>query len=67
MTSCQGKVVRHIKDSCWQKLAADLSLFYRYECEGRSAGALQGAHSTPENRTYPTIKIEGYKVILPLW
>ena len=39
-----------------------LSNFFRYECEGRSAGALQGEKSTPENRTYPTIQIEGYKV-----
>lgn len=33
---------------------------FRYECEGRSAGALQGKKSTHDNRTYPTIKVEGY-------
>ena len=35
---------------------------FRYECEGRSAGAIQGASSTPENRTYPSIKLVGFKV-----
>jgi c-Rel proto-oncogene protein len=33
----------------------------RYECEGRSAGALQGALSSSENKTYPTIEIVGYQ------
>jgi len=37
------------------------SLRFRYQCEGRGAGALQGANSTPELKTYPKIKIEGYK------
>ena len=36
--------------------------FRRYECEGRSAGALQGEHSTSENKTFPSIQIEGYVV-----
>ena len=35
---------------------------FRYECEGRSAGAIQGASSTPENRTCPTIRLIGFKV-----
>ena len=35
---------------------------FRYECEGRSAGAIQGASSTPENRTCPTIRLVGFKV-----
>ena len=34
---------------------------FRYECEGRSAGALQGKKSTHDNRTYPTIKVEGFQ------
>lgn len=33
-------------------------LRFRYECEGRSAGAIPGENSTPENRIYPTVKIE---------
>ena len=33
---------------------------FRYECEGRSAGALQGENSTNENRTYPSIQVVGY-------
>merc|ERR1712226_371607 len=37
------------------------SLRFRYQCEGRGAGALQGANSTPELKTYPKIKIEGYQ------
>jgi Rel/ankyrin family protein len=40
---------------------ASHKLRFRYECEGRSAGALQGCNSTSENKTYPTIKVEGYK------
>ena len=39
---------------------ASKALRFRYECEGRSAGAIPGANSTPENKTYPTIKIENY-------
>ncbi len=38
------------------------SFYFRYPCEGRSAGSLQGASSTQENKTFPTIKIEGYQV-----
>lgn len=34
---------------------------FRYECEGRSAGSIPGVHSTPENKTYPTIEIVGYR------
>lgn len=40
---------------------AQKGLRFRYECEGRSAGSIPGANSTPENRTFPTIKIEGYR------
>ena len=32
-------------------------LRFRYECEGRSAGAIPGENSTTENRTYPTIRV----------
>lgn len=35
--------------------------FFRYECEGRSAGALHGISSCAENKTYPTIQIVGYQ------
>nr|WMZ41594.1 dorsal protein [Altica viridicyanea] len=40
---------------------ASKALRFRYECEGRSAGSIPGARSTPENKTYPTIKVEGYQ------
>jgi len=33
------------------------SLRFRYQCEGRGAGALQGQHSTPEMKTFPKIQI----------
>lgn len=39
---------------------ASKGLRFRYECEGRSAGSIPGANSTPENKTYPSIKIEGH-------
>jgi len=35
-------------------------LRFRYECEGRSAGSIPGAASTPDNRTFPTIQVDGY-------
>ncbi|KAB7495058.1 Embryonic polarity protein dorsal [Armadillidium nasatum] len=37
------------------------ALRFRYICEGRSAGSIPGVRSTPENKTYPTIKIMNYK------
>ena len=37
-------------------------LFCRYGSEGKSVGSLQGARSTSQNKTYPTIKIMGYEV-----
>ncbi|XP_056648184.1 embryonic polarity protein dorsal-like isoform X4 [Diorhabda carinulata] len=40
---------------------ASKALRFRYECEGRSAGSIPGARSTPENKSYPTIRVEGYK------
>ncbi|XP_073949898.1 embryonic polarity protein dorsal-like isoform X2 [Choristoneura fumiferana] len=40
---------------------AGKSLRFRYECEGRSAGSIPGASSTPERKTYPTIEVCGYK------
>ncbi|XP_066594284.1 embryonic polarity protein dorsal-like isoform X1 [Prorops nasuta] len=40
---------------------AGKALRFRYECEGRSAGSIPGVNSTPENRTYPSIKVVGYK------
>merc|ERR1712013_317260 len=35
-------------------------LRFRYECEGRGAGALQGATSSSEKKTFPKIQIRGY-------
>jgi hypothetical protein len=37
------------------------ALRFRYECEGRSAGALQGASSTADHKTFPKIKVENYQ------
>merc|ERR1712123_140050 len=37
------------------------ALRFRYQCEGRGAGALQGQHSTSERKTFPKIQIVGYK------
>lgn len=39
---------------------ASKALRFRYECEGRSTGSLPGANSTSENKTFPTIRIEGH-------
>jgi len=40
---------------------ASKGLRFRYECEGRSAGSIPGVHSTCDNKTFPTIKVQGYK------
>ncbi|CAB0015508.1 unnamed protein product [Nesidiocoris tenuis] len=40
---------------------ASKALRFRYECEGRSAGSIPGVNSTPENKTFPTIQVVGYK------
>ncbi|XP_076289493.1 embryonic polarity protein dorsal-like isoform X1 [Lasioglossum baleicum] len=40
---------------------ASKALRFRYECEGRSAGSIPSVHSTPENKTFPSIRIVGYK------
>merc|ERR1712165_455712 len=37
------------------------TLRFRYKCEGRGAGALQGERSSPEKKTFPKIQIVGYK------
>jgi len=36
---------------------ASKALRFRYECEGRSAGSIPGINSTPENKTFPSIKV----------
>lgn len=40
---------------------APKALRFRYECEGRSAGSIPGVNSTSENKTYPTIRINGFR------
>ncbi|KAH1026563.1 hypothetical protein HUJ05_000209 [Dendroctonus ponderosae] len=40
---------------------ASKALRFRYECEGRSAGSIPGASSTPESKTFPEIQIVGYQ------
>ncbi|XP_037929595.1 embryonic polarity protein dorsal-like [Teleopsis dalmanni] len=44
-----------------QPATKPLKFRYKSECEGRSAGSIPGLNSTPENKTYPTIEIVGYK------
>ncbi len=36
---------------------ASKALRFRYEVEGRSAGSIPGANSTPENKTYPAVQV----------
>ena len=40
---------------------ASHKLRFRYKCEGRGAGALQGERSNSEKKTFPKIQICGYK------
>lgn len=40
---------------------ASKALRFRYECEGRSAGSIPGVNSTPENKTFPSIKVVGHQ------
>jgi len=40
---------------------ASHKLRYRYQCEGRGAGALQGQTSNSDRKTFPKIQIVGYK------
>lgn len=40
---------------------ASKALRFRYECEGRSAGSIPGVFSSPENKTFPSIEVVGYK------
>lgn len=56
-----GRDVRRTPRVVITEQPAQRSLRFRYECEGRSAGSIPGANSTPENRTYPTIQIVGYR------
>lgn len=37
------------------------ALRFRYECEGRSAGSVPGANSTPEAKTFPSIRVVDYQ------
>ena len=37
------------------------TLRFRYECERRSAGCIYGVNSSAEVKTYPSIKVHGYK------
>lgn len=40
---------------------APKALRFRYECEGRSAGSIPGANSTPDNKTFPGIQVVNYR------
>merc|ERR1712012_340895 len=40
---------------------ASHKLRFRYQCEGRGAGALQGERSTTEKKSFPKIQIVNYK------
>lgn len=56
-----GRDARHLQRVVITEQPAQKGLRFRYECEGRSAGSIPGANSTPEVRTYPTIQIVGYR------
>uniref|UniRef100_A0A2M4ACM6 Putative transcription factor p65 n=1 Tax=Anopheles triannulatus TaxID=58253 RepID=A0A2M4ACM6_9DIPT len=34
---------------------------FRYLCEGRSAGSIPGVNTTTDNKTFPTIRVQGYR------
>uniref|UniRef100_A0A182F167 Uncharacterized protein n=1 Tax=Anopheles albimanus TaxID=7167 RepID=A0A182F167_ANOAL len=34
---------------------------FRYLCEGRSAGSIPGVNTTADNKTFPTIRVQGYR------
>lgn len=42
---------------------ASKALRFRYECEGRSAGSIPGINSTPENKTFPSIRVSSYQLL----
>lgn len=53
----------HIRNTAFVRITeqpAPKALRFRYECEGRSAGSIPGASSTPKNRTFPSIEVIGY-------
>merc|ERR1712232_1403725 len=50
-----GPTVRILEQPASHKLR------FRYKCEGRGAGALQGERSSAEKKTFPKIQIVGYK------
>lgn len=43
---------------------ASKAMRFRYECEGRSAGSIPGVNSTPENKTFPTIQVTSFLLLL---
>lgn len=52
---------RRLQEVLIREQPASKALRFRYECEGRSAGSIPGVNSTPENKTYPTIQVQGYQ------
>lgn len=52
---------QHIAEVRIIEQPASKALRFRYECEGRSAGSIPGVNSSPENKTFPTIQVVGYK------
>lgn len=44
-----------------QPAAKVMRFRYKCECDGRSAGSIPGVNNTPENKTFPSIEIVGYK------
>uniref|UniRef100_A0A1L8DI69 Putative transcription factor p65 n=2 Tax=Nyssomyia neivai TaxID=330878 RepID=A0A1L8DI69_9DIPT len=57
-TNAHGRPNAYIKIT---EQPAPKALRFRYECEGRSAGSIPGVHSTPENKTFPSIQVVGYR------
>jgi len=59
-----GEATQPMKKSMYVDIVeqpASKGLRFRYECEGRSAGCIPGVNTTNENKTYPTIRVAGYK------
>ena len=55
-------IFSNVTMTCYENgLLHILLIIFRYECEGRSAGALHGVNYSPDNNTYPSIQILGYQ------
>lgn len=63
-SAANGNSSSSIRRSAFVKITeqpASKALRFRYECEGRSAGSIPGVLSSPENKTFPSIQVVGYR------